>query len=637
MKFRIILLVFLAALLSACNFTLAADVTPPPGYVPPTPMPTLGPMFPAQAPDITNGAAIYTEKCAACHGVTGMGDGPQGIQLGVTVTAFGLPEIAQVVSPAQYYEVVTRGRMDRFMPPFSSLNDQERWDVVAYAMTLHTTQEQIEQGKQLFKANCANCSPDFFADQEKMSALTEVELARIAKQGSDGIPAFGANLKEDELWAVAAYMRTLSFASAPEQVAAAITETPVPALEGTPSTEAGTPVVEGTPVDGTPQAEITSEAAAAAKPGFGTVNGTIDNQTGEALPSDLKITLHGYQHGDDPSAGPQEVVTLEGTVNADGTYTFTDVELPANRIFIAEANVGGMSTQSEFVVVAEGDTSVIVPTITLYANTVDFSSIVMDDVRLYVEYGDTDVTLYGVYSFRNNGDKAVVVELINGMEAPFIKVPEGTTPGGLDVLQDSQPLINMANGFAIPPSQGTYGLVVVSSTPKAESIDIAQSFVLPVSAFTVFLPDGTKAEGTTLTDGGKQAMDTFSFQTYTTSNLAAGETVKFTITGKPADTASSTTTEPTTANPNQNLLVGAGAVGVVLILAGAWMYLRDRSRMNEEEDGETEEGGNAEFDSSEEVMDAIIALDDQHRAKKISDEAYQKRRAELKDILKGMM
>jgi len=37
------------------------------------------------------------------------------------------------------------------------------------------------------------------------------------------------------------------------------------------------------------------------------------------------------------------------------------------------------------------------------------------------------------------------------------------------------------------------------------------------------------------------------------------------------------------------------------------------------------------------VMDAIIALDDQHRAKKISDEAYQKRRAELKDILKGMM
>ncbi len=41
--------------------------------------------------------------------------------------------------------------------------------------------------------------------------------------------------------------------------------------------------------------------------------------------------------------------------------------------------------------------------------------------------------------------------------------------------------------------------------------------------------------------------------------------------------------------------------------------------------------------SSEAVIDAIIALDDLHRAKKISDEAYQKRRAELKEILKGMM
>ena len=75
-------------------------------------------------------------------------------------------------------------------------------------------------------------------------------------------------------------------------------------------------------------------------------------------------------------------------------------------------------------------------------------------------------------------------------------------------------------------------------------------------------------------------------------------------------------------------------MGIALILAGAWMYLRDRNRV--EEKTMIEEEGN-EFESSEDVMDAIIALDDLHRAKKISDEAYQKRRAELKEILKGMM
>ena len=34
------------------------------------------------------------------------------------------------------------------------------------------------------------------------------------------------------------------------------------------------------------------------------------------------------------------------------------------------------------------------------------------------------------------------------------------------------------------------------------------------------------------------------------------------------------------------------------------------------------------------LMDAIIALDDLHRAGKLSDEAYQQRRNELKEELK---
>ena len=134
MKFRnIIFFVFVAVLLSACNFTLARDVTPPPGYVPPTPAPTHGPVYPAQAPNLQNGAAIYAEKCAPCHGETGMGDGPQAAQLPAPVAALGLPEVASQASPADWFLTVTLGNMDNFMPPFNSLSEQERWDVVAYA------------------------------------------------------------------------------------------------------------------------------------------------------------------------------------------------------------------------------------------------------------------------------------------------------------------------------------------------------------------------------------------------------------------------------------------------------------------------------------------------------------------------
>ena len=62
--------------------------------------------------------------------------------------------------------------------------------------------------------------------------------------------------------------------------------------------------------------------------------------------------------------------------------------------------------------------------------------------------------------------------------------------------------------------------------------------------------------------------------------------------------------------------------------------MRDRTRPGEEDDLEDEDDV---FESPEDVMDAIIALDDLHRAKKISDEAYHERRAELKEVLKEML
>ena len=107
-------------------------------------MPTLGALHPASAPDVQNGAVIFAERCAPCHGATGLGDGPQSMQLPVTVPGIGLPEVARKAAPAAWFKTVTQGNLDRFMPPFvGALSDQERWNVVAYALTLHTTAEQI--------------------------------------------------------------------------------------------------------------------------------------------------------------------------------------------------------------------------------------------------------------------------------------------------------------------------------------------------------------------------------------------------------------------------------------------------------------------------------------------------------------
>jgi len=621
MKFRVVLFILLiTAVLSACNMSLAEDVTPPPGYVSPTPLPTLV-MVPPQIPNIADGKAIYAEKCAPCHGDTGLGDGDKGIQLGVTVPAFALPEVARPASPAAWFTTVTRGKMDRFMPPFVSLNDQQRWDVVAYIMTLHTSEEEIQRGKQIFEENCPNCSLDYYKDLNKMSGLSTVALARIVRLGNDDIQAFGENLSDADMWAVAEYLRSLSYDNTPLAAATAVpaTSTPVPA-------EAGTPSGEATPV-GTQQVEVPNEAV----PGFGTVRGSIENKTGGDLPTGLTVTLRGYEHDFvDPNAGTQEVVTMEGTVADDGTFTFDNVEMPEGRIFLAEVTYMGLANTSDFAIVEAGQTSLSLPLLDIYDVTTDLSGLVIDEMDMFLSITDTgDYEVLSLYSFRNTGESIINVEMGNSQEIPFLKFPSGVQGMGYEALQDSAPFTSTDNGFAMSPSDTPYGILAVSSVTDKKNIDISQELTLPVSVIRVLVPDGMEAEGVQLTPDAVQDIQGDSYQSYFVDSLQAGDTLSFKISGSPKNAPSSSGGS----NSNTSLLIGAGGLGLALILAGAWMYLRDK-RTGDDDDDEDEE---SEFETAEDVMDAIIALDDLHRANKIADEAYQRRRAELKDILKDMM
>jgi type II secretory pathway pseudopilin PulG len=93
------------------------------------------------------------------------------------------------------------------------------------------------------------------------------------------------------------------------------------------------------------------------------------------------------------------------------------------------------------------------------------------------------------------------------------------------------------------------------------------------------------------------------------------------------------------------ILIGIGIVGILLIGTGIYLYMRDRSRLLKEEQeeqrvlqvqqGQIEE--DALGDDSDDLMDAMIALDDQYKAGEIPREAYEKRRNELKERLKVIL
>src|SRR5512135_2516626 len=156
MKKAIWVILLLPLLLAACS--LASDITPPPGYSPPV-LPTAAPAsYPLVPPDPSQGAATFTDKCAPCHGATGMGDGPQAANLANPVAPIGSADLARQAKPADWYNIVTNGQMAQYMPPFSgSLTDRQRWDVIAYVLSLSSSPQLVDEGKTIYADNCAAC------------------------------------------------------------------------------------------------------------------------------------------------------------------------------------------------------------------------------------------------------------------------------------------------------------------------------------------------------------------------------------------------------------------------------------------------------------------------------------------------
>jgi len=357
---------------------------------------------------------------------------------------------------------------------------------------------------------------------------------------------------------------------------------------------------------------------------MGTVSGSIDNQSGIPLPADMEVTLRAMQHGSDMNAGPQEVAKFDGTVNPDGTFIFNNIEVPENRIFIADVTVNGSIYQSGFVIVEAGERFVVIPPITIFESVTDYSVLKVDSLQIYFDFAiEGTAQVFAVYTITNDTGKTVTVTMQNATEIPFVVFPDGAEALGFEATTDTAAFVQTADGFAMPPSTTPYGLIAFSSIVKSEKMDFSQTVLLPVGTVSIFLPEGMDAEGSGLKDEGVQQQQSTNYHVYSAAGLKKDESIKFIVTGKPQGTA---------VNPNvlqnKTLLIGVGVLGLALVLAGAWLFLRSPKPVEETEQDEEN------LDDPESLMDAIIALDDLHRTGKLTDEAYQKRREELKNALK---
>lgn len=618
-------------LLGGCSISLAEDVTPPPNYRTPTPLPEqpeqVRTVYPLVPPDPQEGAALYLESCEPCHGVTGLGDGSLAGNLSNPAPMIGSPGLARQARPMDWYHVVTNGRMERQMPPFTSLSDRERWDVVAYALTLSITDQDRVQGQELYEATCANChgqnglgdgpraasldqQPANWGDQERLAAFSTDDMIKVFVDGADGHPVVGAEWSAEEQYAAASYVRLLSFAN--ERIE-----------------QAGADTTTGEPADAADQPAQPEEALDAALESI-TIGGKITNASqGGSLPENMQVTISAFD-------GMTPAFEATGSVAQDGTYTVEDVDYSPEYVYFAQVDAGGVTFNSDIlhgnaVTGAEVDLP-----IQIYNTTSDTAALRTDRLHVFFDFSQPGlVQVINLYILSNTGDTVVVPAAADASVVNF-----SLPAGALDLqFQDGtlgDRFIETDSGFgdtwSIAPGEGQHQVLFAYSLPYDRKLDLEILPPAPVeSAIVMVPPGGVRLKSDLLMDAGRRDVQGMSFQMYqATTSLAAGQPLKLSLSGRAGSD------DAAAQNAYLPLIAGGAVFGLALLGAGLWLY-RQRSALQlvEETAGVDVDGAGVTeaSESSESLLDAIVALDDLHASGKLADPVYQERRDGLKERL----
>ncbi len=109
------------------------------------------PVAPKQAPDLAPAAALYTARCAACHGSSGDGVGPLAAKLEPRPSNFRDAKRQSARSVFGLFNTITLGVDGTAMTAFSDLSAEERWRLAFYVSQFVASDAQRAQGAQAWE------------------------------------------------------------------------------------------------------------------------------------------------------------------------------------------------------------------------------------------------------------------------------------------------------------------------------------------------------------------------------------------------------------------------------------------------------------------------------------------------------
>lgn len=304
------LMAILAVTLSGCVSQTAADSAAASSAQ----APTLAVSQPLVAPSLTDGQQLYQQYCASCHSISDGSAAPHLISV----------DWLKQTTPAEMYRYVTSGNSSEGMPAYASLTSSDRWDIVAYLLSLISPVSEVSGTQLTYQNMCSACHgatgqgegtqalsqniqvSDWQQDPLLIDSSNETLYEAIRSGNAHGMGTFAVMLSEAKIWALVNQVRTLSIQG------------------GDQSTSGGN--------ETSPLVTDTNE-------GFFTLSGKVSNGSGGTLENLSAVQLDIVQNN-------QILYTMTTSVLADGTFQFVLVPLSSRWNYTAHINYGGVIYKS---------------------------------------------------------------------------------------------------------------------------------------------------------------------------------------------------------------------------------------------------------------------------------------------------
>lgn len=445
---------------------------------------------PTEKPSVSAGQLLWGENCLPCHGPAGRGDGPTAQSLPAPPPDFSNPQLARQYVPADLFNTVKEGRMEKMMPPWKErLSDAEIWNAVAYVWRLGTSVQNLAAGQTIYQENCLAChgpagqgdGPDAPAEmvnladlqmmsQKSQASLFEAYTASDQHAGLSGLP-------EEAVWQALDYVRTFSF------------ETTIPSLNG---------VLRGQVINAT---------------------------TGQPV-GGVEVTLHVVQNN-------IEIDVRTTQADESGAFTFEKLSTEHSVLYFLEGQYQNIRYTSDEPAVFTPDSEETTLNLNVYDTTTSPDDVFISQLHYLVSFTPDVVQVAQIFVLGNSGNLTYVGE--NGQTVP-VPLPAGAT----DIeFQDNPGQVRFTKtetGYVdtrpVPPGPETSSVVALYNMPYD---DDTLTIELPVPLQTRAVNVLMSSQGAELTSDQVQFRETrqaqgSEFLIYTGDGLNAGDTLVMTLT-----------------------------------------------------------------------------------------------------------